>query len=217
MTTTLKTQVGRTTGSPEARRLRGKEHIPAVLYGMGMTPVSITVERRDLRIALSGAAGTNTILELHVDDKKYPAIVKEMQRDPIKRTVSHVDFMQIDLNVEITMAVPVHLTGTAKAVNQEGGLVDAAIDRIEVRAAANNIPNEILIDVTDMNMQSVIRLGDITLPKGVTALGDDDLVIVTVLDTGSTAAAATPAGDAPADAAGAGEAPAAGDDKPAAS
>jgi large subunit ribosomal protein L25 len=184
---------------------------------MGMTPVSITVERRDLRIALSGAAGSNTILELHVDDKKYPAIVKEMQRDPIKRTVSHVDFMQIDLNVEITMAVPVHLTGTAKAVNQEGGLVDAAIDRIEVRAAANNIPNEILIDITDMTMQSVIRLRDITLPKGVTALGDDDLVIVTVLDTGSTAAAATPAGDAPADAAGAGEAPAAGDDKPAAS
>ena len=68
-----------------------------------------------------------------------------------------------------------------------------------------------------MNMQSVIRLRDITLPKGVTALGDDDFVIVTVLDTGSTAAAATPAGDAPADAAGAGEAPAAGDDKPAAS
>jgi large subunit ribosomal protein L25 len=217
MTTTLKTQAGRGTGSPEARRLRGKEHIPAVLYGMGMTPVSITVERRDLRIALSGAAGSNTILELHVDDKKYAAIVKDMQRDPIKRTVSHVDFMQIDLNVEITMAVPVHLTGTAKAVNQEGGLVDAAIDRIEVRAAANNIPNEILIDVTNMTMQSVIRLSDITLPKGVTALGDEDLVIVTVLDTGGATAAATPAGDAPADAAGAGEAPAAGDDKPAAS
>jgi hypothetical protein len=86
-----------------------------------------------------------------------------------------------------------------------------------VRAAANNIPNEILIDVTDMTMQSVIRLGDIELPKGVTALGDDDLVIVTVLDTGGATAAATPAGDAPADAAGAGEAPAAGDDKPAAS
>jgi large subunit ribosomal protein L25 len=118
MTTTLKTNVGRTTGSPEARRLRGADHIPAVIYGAGMQPVAITVERRDLRIALSGPAGTNTILELQVADKTYPAIVKDMQRDPVKRNVSHVDFMQIDLSKEIVMSVPIHLTGTAKAVVQ---------------------------------------------------------------------------------------------------
>jgi large subunit ribosomal protein L25 len=65
----------------------------------------------------------------------------------------------------------------------EGGLVDPTVDRIEVRAAANNIPNEILIDVTNMGMDDVIRLGDIELPKGVTAVADADLVIVTVLVT----------------------------------
>jgi len=173
MTTTLKTNVGRTIGSPEARRLRGADHIPAVIYGAGMQPVVITVERRDLRIALSGPAGTNTILELQVADKTYPAIVKDMQRDPVKRNVSHVDFMQIDLTEEITMSVPVHLTGTAKAVLAEGGLVDAAVDRIEVRASADNIPNEILIDVTSMTMNDVIRMGDIKLPKGVTAVLDE--------------------------------------------
>ena len=101
MTTTLKTKVGRATGSAEARRLRSEDHIPAIIYGHGMTPVSITVERRELRAALSGPAGVNTILELHVDDKKYPAIVKDLQRDPVKRTVSHIDFMQIDLTEEI--------------------------------------------------------------------------------------------------------------------
>ena len=216
MTTTLTTKTGRTTGSPESRRIRNAENIPAVIYGHGMTPILFTVGRRDLRIALSGPAGANTILELQVDDKKYPAIIKELQRDPVKRTVSHVDFMQIDLTEEITMAVPVHLTGIAKAVLAEGGLVDATVDRIEVRASADNIPNEILIDVTNMTMNDVIRMGDIKLPKGVTAVADEDLVIVTVLVTKAEAEKiAAPAADAAgAPAAGA---PAAGDDKPAAS
>ena len=193
MTTTLKTKTGRKGGSADSRRLRREDHIPAVIYGHGMQPVSFTVERRELRIALSGPAGVNTILELEVDGKSYPAIVKDMQRDPVKRTVAHVDFMQIDLSEEIVMAVPVHLTGTAKAVLQEGGLVDPAVDRIEVRAAANNIPNEILIDVTNMTMDTVIRLGDIELPKGVTAVADPDLAVVTVLVTKAETAAAAAA------------------------
>ena len=115
----------------------------------------------------------------------------------------------------------VHLTGTAKAVVQEGGLVDAAVDRIEVRATASNIPNEILIDISEMTVNDVIRLGDITLPKGVTAVANDDLVVVTVLTSRAeaeqpaapAAGEATPEGAAPAD----GAAPAAGDNKPAAS
>jgi large subunit ribosomal protein L25 len=190
MSTILKTHVGRTGGSADSRRLRRADHIPAVIYGHGMAPVTFTVERRELRIALSGPAGVNTILELEVDGKSYPAIVKDMQRDPVKRTVAHVDFMQINLSEEIVMAVPVHLTGTAKAVLQEGGLVDPAVDRIEVRAAANNIPNEILIDVTNMKMDDVIRLGDIQLPPGVTAVADPDLAVVTVLVTKAEAAVA---------------------------
>lgn len=212
MPTILKTQSGRQSGSASSRRLRREDHIPAVIYGHGMSPVSITVERRELRVALSGPAGVNTILELEVEGKSYPAIVKDMQRDPVKRTVAHVDFMQIDLSEEIVMAVPVHLTGTAKAVLQEGGLVDPAVDRIEVRATANNIPNEIVIDVTNMTMDTVIRLGDIELPKGVTAVADPDLAVVTVLVTKAetaAAAAATAEGATPAE----GAAPAEGGDE----
>jgi large subunit ribosomal protein L25 len=132
---------------------------------------------------LAGPAGANTILELQVGDDKYPAIVKEMQRDPVKRVVRHVDFMQISLTELITMDVPVHLKGTAKAVLADGGLVDATVNTIQVRATATNIPNEILIDVTSMGMQDVIRLSEIQLPNGVTAVGDPDLVVVTVLTT----------------------------------
>ena len=183
MATILQTKIGRKIGSAESRRLVATDHIPGVIYGHGMVPVKITVERRDLRVALAGPAGVNTILELKVGDTKYPAIVKELQRDPVKRVVRHIDFMQISLTELITMDIPVHLTVTAKAVLSEGGLVDATVNTIQVRATASNIPNEILIDVTAMGMQDVIRLSDVVLPNGVSAVGDPDLVVVTVLET----------------------------------
>jgi large subunit ribosomal protein L25 len=189
MATILQTKIGRKIGSAESRRLVATDHIPGVIYGHGMVPVKITVERRDLRVALAGPAGVNTILELQVGDTKYPAIVKELQRDPVKRVVRHIDFMQISLTELITMDIPVRLTGIAKAVLSDGGLVDATVNTIQIRATASNIPNEILIDVTAMGMQDVIRLSDVVLPNGVSTVGDPDLVVVTVLETKTEEAA----------------------------
>ncbi|CAB4794415.1 unannotated protein [freshwater metagenome] len=189
MATILQTKIGRKIGSAESRRLVATDHIPGVIYGHGMVPVKITVERRDLRVALAGPAGVNTILELQVGDSKYPAIVKELQRDPVKRVVRHIDFMQISLTELITMDIPVRLTGIAKAVLSDGGLVDATVNTIQIRATASNIPNEILIDVTAMGMQDVIRLSDVVLPNGVSTVGDPDLVVVTVLETKTEEAA----------------------------
>ena len=152
-----------------------------MLYGHGMEPVSLSVARRDLRVALSGPAGSNTVLSLSVGGTTYNAVVKEMQRHPVRRTVSHVDFIQVNLNEEITVHVPVHLTGTAKAVVSAGGLVDPAVDTIEVRTTPANIPNEVLIDISELSVDSVIRLADIKLPAGVVASGDPDMPVVTVL------------------------------------
>jgi len=166
-----------------------------------MAPVSLSVARRDLRVALSGPAGANTVLALSVDGNTFNAVVKEMQRHPVKRTVSHVDFIQVNLNEEITVHVPVHLTGSAKAVVSAGGLVDPAVDTIEVRTTPTNIPNEVLIDISDMQTDSVIRLSDIKLPSGVVATGDADMPVVTVLMSRAAienAAAATEAPAAPA-------------------
>jgi large subunit ribosomal protein L25 len=165
-----------------------------------MAPVSLSVARRDLRVALSGPAGTNTVLALSVDGSTFNAVIKDMQRHPVRRTVSHVDFIQVNLNEEITVNVPVHLTGNAKAVLSAGGLVDPAVDTIEVRTTPANIPNEILIDISDMSTETVIRLGDIKLPSGVTATGDADMPVVTVLMSRASAESAAPGAEAaPAD------------------
>jgi large subunit ribosomal protein L25 len=168
-------------GSPAARRLRTEGHIPGVIYGQGMTPISVTVERRELRLALSGPAGANTVLALEVDGKSYPAVVKDMQRHPIRRTVAHIDFLQVNMNEEITVSVAVHLVGEAKAVMAENGLVDAAVDHIDVSCTPNNMPGAFEVDVTNMQMGDVIRLADIEMPKGVTPVGDPEMPIVTVL------------------------------------
>jgi len=148
-----------------------------------MTPLAVTVDRKDLRVALSGPAGLNTVLELHVGADKYPAIVKEVQRDPVKRNVRHVDFQQISMTETITVHVPLHVKGTAKAVLAEGGLVDPVANSIDVRATAANIPNEIVVDITNMTMDSVVRLGDLQMPAGVTVVGDPEFVVITVVTT----------------------------------
>ncbi len=179
-----------TTGSPAARRLRAEGHIPGVIYGQGMTPISVTIERRELRLALSGPAGSNTVLSLEVDGKSYPAVVKDMQRHPIRRTVAHIDFLQVNMNEEITVSVAVHIVGESKAVAAEGGLVDAAVDTIEVSCTPNNMPNAFEIDVTEMQPGDVIRLADVPMPKGVTALGDPEMPIVTILITSAAEAEA---------------------------
>jgi large subunit ribosomal protein L25 len=132
---------------------------------------------------------------LNIGGTSYNAIVKEMQRHPVRRTVAHIDFVQINLSEEITMQVPVHLVGTAKAVVSAGGLVDPAVDTIEVRTTPANVPNEISIDISDLTPDSVIRLSEIPMPAGVSAIGDPDMPVVTVLMSRAATEAAKDAAD----------------------
>jgi large subunit ribosomal protein L25 len=181
MATVLVANTGRPTGSAASRRMRAEDTVPAVLYGHGMTPVPVSIGRRELRVALSGAAGLNTVLDLTVDGTVYPAIVKELQRHPVRRTVVHVDFLQVNLDEEITVAIPLRLEGEATAVMNGGGLVDPSVDTIEVVTTPRRIPPEFVVDISGMQMDTVIRLSDIPMPDGVTASGDPDMPVVTVL------------------------------------
>ncbi|HUV18264.1 MAG TPA: 50S ribosomal protein L25 [Ilumatobacteraceae bacterium] len=179
--TVLQAEVGRRAGSSDARRLRADGKIPAVVYGHGMDPISVSVDRRELRQALSGTAGMNTILDLTVDGTVYPSLIKDIQRHPVKRNVQHVDFIQVNLNEEIVVSIPIHLEGEAKDVSANGGLVDLAMQELQVRTTPRNIPDGVVIDVSEMTMDTVIRVEDIPLPSGVAAEADADAPVVTVL------------------------------------
>ncbi len=146
-----------------------------------MAPVASPSSAATCASPSAARPGSNTVLDLQVDGRSYPAVVKELQRHPIKRTVNHIDFLQVNMNEEITVSVPLRLEGEAKAVVAEGGLVDPAVDTIEVTTTPNNMPNEFVIDITDMQPGDVIRLADVPMPTGVTATGDPDMPVVTIL------------------------------------
>ena len=177
-TNVLVATTGRETGSATSRRLRAQDNIPAVVYGHGMSPVSVTVVRRDLRIAVSGANGFNTVLSLKVGNDTLVALIKEVQRHPVKRTVSHLDFLVVNPDEQITVHVPLHLYGEAKAVLQAGGLVDPAVDHIDLVTTPNQMPSEVRLDITELQPGQVIHLSELTLPAGCTAVGDPDMPVV---------------------------------------
>jgi large subunit ribosomal protein L25 len=178
---TLIAQTGRTIGTSSSKRLRAEGQIPAVLYGHGMASLSIHVDRRELRHALTGPAGANALVNLQVDGTTHPTIVKALQRDPIKRSVSHVDFLVVSLDEIIEVSVPFHLEGEAKAVIAEGGLVDAAVDTITVRTTPRNVPGAFSWDISEMQIGDVVRVSELTMPEGVELVDDPEAAIVTAL------------------------------------
>jgi large subunit ribosomal protein L25 len=177
----LTAHTGRPSGSRASRRLRAEGQIPAVLYGHGMDSLSIAVDRRDLRHALTGPAGVNALINLEIDGTTHPTIVKSLQRDPLKRNVAHVDFVVVSLDEVIEISVAFHLEGEAKAVLAEGGLVDPAVDTITVRTTPRNVPGAFTWDISEMQIGDVVRAGELTMPEGVELVDDPEMAIVTAL------------------------------------
>ena len=178
--TILVAETGRSTGSAASRRLRSDDKIPGVVYGLGIDPISISVARSELRQAVSGSAGMNTIIDLSVDGTTYPSIIKDVQRHPVRLNIQHIDFLQVDLTQEIVVSVAITLTGEAKEVESGNGLVNQVLTELELSTTPRNIPDEIVYDVSEMTMDSTILVSDLTIPDGVEVVADPDTAVVTV-------------------------------------
>ena len=176
---TLAATTGRPTGSRSSGRLRAEGKVPATVYGLGGDPATVTVEWRQLRAALTTDAGLNALINLAIDGHSTElTIVKEMQRHAIRRNVLHVDFLRVSRDVAIEVEVPIVLTGEAKGVINNDGLVEQMMFNLTVLAKPGSIPDEITVDITDLTIGSAVRVGEITLPEGVETPVDDDEPIV---------------------------------------
>jgi large subunit ribosomal protein L25 len=176
---TLVAETGRTTGSAASRRLRADGKIPAVLYGRGADPVALTVDWRDLRSALTTDKGLNALLTLKVESKRTTALVKELQRHPVRRDVLHVDFLAVDVDVVISTDVPIVLEGEATLVIREQGVVDQVMNAIVVQAKPQDIPGHLSIDVSELEIGHTITVADLQLPPGVATEVDLEETVVT--------------------------------------
>ena len=176
---TLHAELGRPLGSRPARRLRHDGMIPGVVYGHGTEPVVVAVAARDLRVALSGESGSNTLLSLVAGDQTFLTLAREMQRHPVRGTVTHVDFQIVRRDEIISAEVPIAIIGEALEVAHGDGLVDQQLFNLPVRARPADIPSVVEVDVTSLTIGAALRVADLVLPDGVTTDLDDDVAIVT--------------------------------------
>ena len=182
----VKAETGRQHGTRPSRRLRRTGRVPAVVYGMGAEPLVVSVDNTELRVALNTEAGINALISLDVDGGRQLSIVKDLQRHPVRRDVLHVDFLRIDPDHEVEMDVPLILTGEAKKVTQASGMVDQVMHHLPLRAKPADIPTEVTVDVSELEVGSSLRVSDIELPAGVTSGGDPDATFAVGLITRST-------------------------------
>ncbi|MBW3611685.1 MAG: 50S ribosomal protein L25 [Actinobacteria bacterium] len=170
----LRAESGRLLGSRSSRRLRAEGKIPAVVYGHGIDPLSVAVERRDLRLALTTDAGMNALIDLEVNGAQHLTIVRDVQRDPVRNRVTHVDFILVSRDEVMTVDVPVVVTGASEAVRRDDGTVDQVMFNLTVSATPGNIPNEFSVDISSMVIGDTIRVDDLDLPAGVTTEVDPE-------------------------------------------
>ena len=175
---TLVAETGRPTGSRASGRLRAAGKIPGVLYGHGLAPVPLSVDRRELRHALSGPAGVNAVVQLRVGADTHPTVVKDLQRDPVRRTVTHIDFIVVRMDEEITVEVPIILEGEARRVLSDGGVIEHSLQSLSVVTTPADIPTHITVDISGLAVGDVVRVGDLALPRGVTIVVDPDTPVV---------------------------------------
>lgn len=153
-------------GKGPARRLRMAGQVPAILYGFGTEPQSVSVNDVVLRKALSTPAGIRAILQLKVEGTNQPfaALVKELQRHPLSRKITHIDLLSIDINLPVDVSVPIHPVGIPIGVKTQGGNLEWQRRELELRVLPTKIPQFIEVDVSQLELNDTVHVGDITVP-----------------------------------------------------
>ena len=176
---TLKAALRTATGKGAARKLRAEGKVPATLYGGGAEATSIVVDRREFLTALNTDAGMNVLLNIQVDGSTELALTRELQRDPVRGTLLHADFVKVDRRQEIEVEVPVHLVGEAPGV-KEGGALEHPLFTVHVRCLPTDVPEAVDADVSGLGIGDSLRVSDLGRERTFAILNDPDEVVATV-------------------------------------
>jgi large subunit ribosomal protein L25 len=161
-------------GKGSARTLRSKGMIPAVIYGHGRDPQSLSLNARDLDKLLAHIQAESTVIEVSVGGTTSKTLIREIQRHPIKRQILHVDFQALVAGEKVTVSIPIVLEGIAEGVRLEGGVLDQTLRELEIEVDPSNIPDHIEYDVTNMVIGDSVHVSDLKLPEGVEVLDDPE-------------------------------------------
>ncbi|HSB90423.1 MAG TPA: 50S ribosomal protein L25 [Anaerolineales bacterium] len=165
----------------QVRALRRAGRLPAVLYGRGTEPVALELDAQEATKVLAHVSAS-TLLELQVGGDAHQVLVREVQRHAIRRSIEHVDFLKVAMDVAIRTSVPVELLGEAPAVKTLGGVLVTGVSEIEVEALPADLPGRISVDLEPLaEIDSRITVADLFLGKGVKVLTDPASVIARVI------------------------------------
>ncbi|MFC1620913.1 50S ribosomal protein L25 [Candidatus Omnitrophota bacterium] len=172
------------TGKEINKKLRNNGLVPAVVYKKGEDTQSLKIDKKELFRTLHTEAGENVIIKLCIDDakkkKERTVIVKDIQRDPIKDVLLHVDFQEISLTDTLKVKVAIAAKGEAIGVKQDGGVLQHVLWELELECLPTSIPEKIEIDITNLKMGESIHVKDVIAPEGVKVLDDPEGVVFSV-------------------------------------
>jgi large subunit ribosomal protein L25 len=169
------------TGKGPAHRLRATGRVPAVLYGAGADPTPIHVSALDLLHVFHAMGQASVLVDLKLDGQEYLTIAREIQRDLIHNRFIHVDFMAVRRDEKITVNIELHETGESAGV-KAGGVVEHHLREVEVECLPANVPQRIEFDITNLQIGSSVRVGDLIPPEGVEFLTDADTMVLAVVE-----------------------------------
>ncbi|MGZ5345007.1 MAG: 50S ribosomal protein L25 [Actinomycetota bacterium] len=180
METKLQAEKRDETGKGVARRLRADGRVPGVLYGQGVEPVALSVDAREMFHILHGAAGANALVDLVVDGSEHLVLAREIQRDYIHNSLIHIDFLAVSRTQMITVNVPVVETGEAAGV-KEGGVVEHHLREVAVECFPQDVPDQIEIDITEIELGDMVHVSDLVAPEGVTILTNLEDAVLSII------------------------------------
>ncbi|MDR0734347.1 MAG: 50S ribosomal protein L25 [Elusimicrobiota bacterium] len=186
-------QRNRTGARGELSKIRAQKNIPAVLYGAGREPVSITINEKDLLSVQK--AGGNAIVQLALPSGAEEAIIKEIQYHAVTDNPIHIDFQRISKDKMLETTVPIVLKGDCAFLKTNGGIIDHVLREVYIKCLPADIPHHIEADISTLTLATSITVADLEVPKGVTFVGDAGRIVVHIIIPREEAVAA-PAADA---------------------
>ncbi len=176
----LKAEIREKTGTRESKRIRKKGFVTCELYGHGEKNYHLFINRKEFEKIFHQIHGETVIFEIELNDKKFDAVIKEIQRDILYGYPIHIDFQVIHEKEEITVPVPVILKGEAQGVKM-GGILEHILHEVHVKTLPSRIPGHIEIDISELKLGESIHIKDIKLPKGISIVENPDETVCTIL------------------------------------
>jgi large subunit ribosomal protein L25 len=168
-------------GKNQARRVRRAGQVPAIVYGAGKPPVSVSLDPKQISAILHSATGHNTIFDLQLDGEMSKAMIVDWQHEPIKGSLLHLDLKRIAMDQLLTVKVPIVLKGEAIGVKTQGGIMEQVLREVELECLPADIPGSIEIDVSELNFGQVLRVADLPHTGSLHFLTDENQSVAHVI------------------------------------